>query len=111
MTPCLMVYRFAGQWPASLYCGSTRDGRHLEKGTVVARSPWLSVNARQMGGVPCVRGLRIPVATVVGMVAYGLSVDEIVAELSPIEHADFKRWLRFAADAVSDREIPLKRIA
>jgi uncharacterized protein (DUF433 family) len=34
-----------------------------------------------MGGVPCIRGLRIPVATVVGMVADGMMRDEIVAAL------------------------------
>jgi uncharacterized protein (DUF433 family) len=71
----------------------------------------ITVNARQMGGVPCIRGLRIPVATVVGMVADRMSADEIVAELPPLEHADVTAALRFAADAVSDREIPLKHIA
>jgi uncharacterized protein (DUF433 family) len=71
----------------------------------------ITVNARQMGGVPCIRGLRIPVATVVGMVADGMSADEIVAELPPLELADVTAALRFAADAVSDREIPLKHIA
>jgi uncharacterized protein (DUF433 family) len=71
----------------------------------------ITVNARQMGGVPCIRGLRIPVATVVGMVADGMSADEIVAELPPLELADVMAALRFAADVVSDREIPLKHIA
>jgi uncharacterized protein (DUF433 family) len=61
--------------------------------------------------VPCIRGLRIPVATVVGMVADGMSADEIVVELPPLELADVTAALRFAADAVSDREIPLKHIA
>jgi uncharacterized protein (DUF433 family) len=37
----------------------------------------ITVDARQMGGVPCIRGLRIPVETVVGMVADGLTTDEI----------------------------------
>jgi uncharacterized protein (DUF433 family) len=69
------------------------------------------VNPRQMGGVPCIRGLRIPVATVVGMFADGMSADEIVAELPPLEHADIAAALRYAADAVADREIPLKHIA
>ena len=64
-----------------------------------------------MGGVPCLRGLRIPVATVVNMLAAGLTVDEIVSELPPLETADVVAALRYAADAVSDREIPLQPTA
>lgn len=60
-----------------------------------------------MGGVPCIRGLRIPVATVVNMVAGGMTAQEIVDELPPLELDDIAAALRFAADAVSDREIPL----
>lgn len=43
----------------------------------------ITVNPKQMGGVPCIRGLRIPVATVVGMIANGMAPDEIVTELPP----------------------------
>jgi uncharacterized protein (DUF433 family) len=71
----------------------------------------ITVNPRQMGGVPCIRGLRIPVATIVGMFADGMSRDEIVAELPPLEPADISAALRYAADAVADREIPLTKIA
>jgi uncharacterized protein (DUF433 family) len=51
------------------------------------------------------------VATVVGMFAEGMSADEIVAELPPLEPADISAALRYAADAVADREIPLTKIA
>jgi uncharacterized protein (DUF433 family) len=61
-----------------------------------------------MGGVPCLRGLRIPVATVVNMVAGGLTAQQIVEELPPLEMEDVAAALRFAADAVADREIPLQ---
>ncbi len=64
-----------------------------------------------MGGVPCLRGLRIPVATVVNMVAGGLTAEEIVDELPPLEADDVAAALRFAADAVSDREIVLRATA
>ena len=40
----------------------------------------ITVDPRQMGGVPCIRGLRMPVATVGGMVADGMTVDEILKE-------------------------------
>jgi len=67
----------------------------------------ITVDPKVMGGVPCLRGLRIPVATVANMMAGGLSVQEIVDELPPLEADDVAAVLRFAADAVSDRELLL----
>ncbi len=71
----------------------------------------ITVNPKQMGGVPCLRGLRIPVTTVVGMIASGMTADEVVAELPPLDRDDVAAALRFAADAVADREIPLRPTA
>lgn len=71
----------------------------------------ITVNPKQMGGVPCIRGLRIPVATVVGMIADGMTPDEVVRELPPLDLDDVAAALRFAADAVADREIPLQSTA
>lgn len=67
----------------------------------------ITIDARQMGGVPCIRGLRIPVATVVGMVADGMSESEIVAAYPDLEADDVAEALRFAAEAVRERELPL----
>lgn len=67
----------------------------------------ITIDARQMGGVPCIRGLRIPVATVVGMVADGISESEIVAAYPDLEADDVAEALRFAAEAVRERELPL----
>jgi uncharacterized protein (DUF433 family) len=39
----------------------------------------ITTDPEQMGGVPCIRGLRIPAATVIDMVAQGMTVDEIIA--------------------------------
>ena len=64
-----------------------------------------------MGGVPCIRGLRIPVATVVNMVANGMTPSQVVDELPPLQLEDVAAALRFAADAVADREIPLQPTA
>jgi uncharacterized protein (DUF433 family) len=69
--------------------------------------PRITVNPRQMGGVPCIRGLRIPVATVVGMVADGMSADEILAAYPDLEREDLSEALRFAAEAVRERSLPL----
>lgn len=67
----------------------------------------IAVNPKQMGGVPCIRGLRIPVATVVGMVADGMAEAEILAAYPDLEHEDLVEALRYAADAVRERELPL----
>ena len=67
----------------------------------------ISVNPAQMDGVPCLRGLRIPVATVVGMIAEGMTGEEILAAYPDLEAEDIREALRFAAEAVKERAIPL----
>jgi len=69
----------------------------------------ITVNPNQMGGVPCIRGLRIPVATVVGMVADGMTETEILAAYPDLERDDIREALRYAAEAVRERELPLTR--
>lgn len=67
----------------------------------------ITVQPDQMGGVPCVRGLRIPVATVVGMVADGMDEPEIIAAYPDLEVEDVREAMRYAAEAVRERELPL----
>lgn len=67
----------------------------------------ITVNPQQMGGVPCVRGLRIPVATVVGMVADGMTEAEILKAYPDLVEADIYEALKYAAEAVRERELPL----
>lgn len=67
----------------------------------------ITVRPDQMGGVPCVRELRIPVATVVGLVAQGMGSEEILAEYPDLELEDLREALRFAAAAVDERQLPL----
>ncbi len=67
----------------------------------------ITADPKQMGGVPCIRGLRIPVATVVAMVADGMSEGEILAAYPDLEREDLREALRFAAEAVRERELPL----
>jgi uncharacterized protein (DUF433 family) len=64
-----------------------------------------------MGGVPCVRTLRFPVASVVAMVADGMTNAEILEEHPDLEAADISESLRFAALALQERELPLRRPA
>jgi uncharacterized protein (DUF433 family) len=66
-----------------------------------------TVYATPMGGMPCIRGLRIPVATVVGMVAEGMTETQILDAYPDLEREDIREALRFAAEAVRERELPL----
>ena len=70
----------------------------------------ITVQPGQMGGAPCIRGLRIPVATVVAMVADGMSEEEILAAYPDLEAEDIKQSLHYAAEAVRERELPLAAV-
>jgi uncharacterized protein (DUF433 family) len=67
----------------------------------------ITVQPDQMGGAPCVRGLRIPVATVVGVIADGMNEPEILAAYPDLEGEDVREAIRYAAEAVRERELPL----
>lgn len=67
----------------------------------------ITIDPAQMGGVPCIRRMRIPVSTVVGMVADGMSFEEILQSYADLELEDIREALHFAAEAVREREIPL----
>ena len=67
----------------------------------------ITVRSDQMGGVPCVRGLRIPVATVVGLLAQGMTHQQVLHEYPDLEPEDLLEALRFAAVAVDERQLPL----
>ena len=67
----------------------------------------ITVNSKQMGGVPCIRGLRIPVSTVVGMIADGMTKAEIMKAFPDLEDEDVQEALQYAAEAVRERQLPL----
>ena len=60
-----------------------------------------------MGGLPCIRGPRIPVSTVVGMVGEGMAEAEILNAYPDLEIEDVREALRYAAEAVRERELPV----
>jgi uncharacterized protein (DUF433 family) len=64
-----------------------------------------------MAGVPCIRGMRMPVATVVAMLADGMTTDEIISDLPDLTPEDVTEALRYAAEAVRERELPLRHSA
>ncbi len=69
----------------------------------------ITVNPYQMDGKPCIRNLRIPVATIISMIAQGLSADKILDYYPDLEQDDINEALLFAAESVREREIPLQK--
>ncbi|MBI3693491.1 MAG: DUF433 domain-containing protein [Acidobacteria bacterium] len=67
----------------------------------------ITVDPAQMGGVPCVRRLRIPVATVLRLLAGGMTENEILSEYPDLEVEDIRECLRFAAASTLERELLL----
>jgi uncharacterized protein (DUF433 family) len=67
----------------------------------------ITVSPDQMGGVPCIRGLRVPVSAVVDMVADQMSTADILEAYPDLEADDVTEALRYAAEAVRERELPL----
>ena len=67
----------------------------------------ITVNSNQMGGLACIRGLRIPVSAVLGQLAAGLSHEEILEDFPDLVEDDILAALEFAAAAVKERELPL----
>ena len=66
----------------------------------------ITLDPQQMGGMPCIRGMRIPVATVVGMVADGMDVEEILHAFPDLEADDIRQALQYAAEALRERTLP-----
>ena len=67
----------------------------------------ITVDPAEMGGVPCVRHFRIPVATVLRLLAAGMSYSAILLEYPDLVTEDIRDCLRFAAASVSERELAL----
>lgn len=67
----------------------------------------ITIDHRVMAGVPCIRGTRIAVASVVGMVAETMTVAEILTDFPQMVPDDIAEALRYAAAAVDERTLPL----
>ena len=62
-----------------------------------------------MGGKPCIRGMRITVGTVVGLVATGRSIPEILTAYPYLEEEDVREALAYAARRVEETEVPIAK--
>jgi len=58
----------------------------------------ITINPLQMDGLPCIRGLRIPISTIVGALAEGMSEAEVLDAYPDLEREDIREALRFAAE-------------
>ena len=67
----------------------------------------ITANPAVMGGKPCVRGTRVTVGTVVGLVAAGHDVAEILAAYPYLEGDDIAQALTYAAWRAEEREVDL----
>ena len=68
----------------------------------------ITADPNQMGGIPCIRGLRIPVATIIGLLADEMTHEEILKAYPDLEQEDINQALRFAAYMTKEKEIPIK---
>ncbi len=71
----------------------------------------ITVDPEQMSGLPCIRGLRVTVSMVLGQLAGGSTIDEVLADYPYLERADVIAALEYAAAIVNEREVPIARPA
>ena len=71
----------------------------------------ITVDPAQMGGRPCIRGMRVTVATVLGQLAAGQTIDQIIDDYAYLEREDVLAALEYAAAIVDEREVPITRPA
>ena len=69
----------------------------------------ITVNPDQMGGRPCIRGIRIPVSRIITMLAEGMSNAEILDDYPDLEEADIVQSLQYAAAELHERQIPFQK--
>lgn len=69
--------------------------------------PRINIDPNKMGGIPCIRDLRMPVATLIAMLAEGIQKEEIVKEHPELEIEDINEALRYASEVIRFRELPL----
>ncbi len=67
----------------------------------------ITFDSKIMGGEPCIRGMRVTVGMVVGLIAAGHSFEEIIRAYPYLEEEDLRESLRYAAWRVEEIEVPL----
>ena len=70
----------------------------------------ITFNPEVMGGKPCIRGMRVTVGTIVGLVASGKTVDEVLADYPYLEREDILEALSYAAWRAEERKCQIRRV-
>ena len=70
-----------------------------------------TINPEVCTGKPCIRGMRFPVATLLGYLAGGMTVDQFLMEFTFLEQEDVMEAFAFAALAMDEQYIPLEQVA
>lgn len=66
----------------------------------------ITINPEIMGGKPCIRGLRVTVGTIVGLMAAGNTVEQVLKLYPYLEAEDIQQALNYAAWRVEEKELP-----
>lgn len=69
----------------------------------------ITINPEVCFGKACIRGMRFPVSTLLGYLAGGMTIEEILADFPFLEKEDILEGLAYAASALEDKFIPLKQ--
>ena len=67
----------------------------------------ITMDPQVMGGKPCIRSMRVTVGTLVGLMASGKTIDEVLAAYPYIERQDVLEALTYAAWRAEEKELPL----
>jgi len=71
----------------------------------------ITIDPGRMGGLPTIRDTRVTVGMLLGQLATGRTIDEVLADYPYLEQADVLAALEYAAAAVNEREVPVARPA
>lgn len=71
----------------------------------------ITVDPERMGGVPCIRDLRVTVGMVLGQLATGRTTEQVLEDYPYLEREDVLAALEYAAARVNEREVPVARTA
>ncbi len=71
----------------------------------------ITVDPERMGGVPCIRDTRVTVSMVLGQLAAGKTIEELLDDYPYLEREDVRAALEYAAAVVNEREVPAARPA
>jgi uncharacterized protein (DUF433 family) len=97
-SPGLGVSRHSGVWDPRAYS----DAVAYEL---------ITIDLNRMSGLPCIRDTRVTVSAVLGQLAAGLTIPELLADFPYLDRADVLAALEYAAAAVQERELPLAQAA